>query len=113
MSGNRGSVRYDARGNGTYTLNGVEVTKAEFDAAFPPKELGVPSAAAPSCWPMTSEALAVHPDQVAEANARNKRHGVNATYEPGTGMCLIPDRGERKRLLKLEGFKDRSGGYGD
>lgn len=65
-----------------------------------------------TCWPMVSEALAVHPSQVATANARNKRHGVNVVYDKN-GAAHIPDRGERKRLLKLEGFHDNNGGYGD
>ncbi len=66
-----------------------------------------------TCWPMTSEALAVHPKQVEQANARNKRHGVNVVYHPKTGCAIIPDRAERKRLLRLEAMHDNRGGYGD
>jgi hypothetical protein len=64
------------------------------------------------CWPMVSKALAVHPKQVAQANARNKRHGVNVVYDP-TGHAHIPHRAERKRLCKLDGFHDNNGGYSD
>lgn len=60
----------------------------------------------------TSKALQVHPSQVAEANARNKRHGVNVVYDR-TGLPHIPDRAARKSLLKLEGAHDDSAGYGD
>lgn len=67
----------------------------------------------PSGWPMTSQALAVHPSQVAEANERNRRHGLGTRYDPATGNAIIPDRTDRKRLLRLEGFHDKSGGYGD
>lgn len=55
-------------------------------------------------WPMSSQACGVHPDQVQEANARNKRHGVPVTYCPTTGNAIIPDAGARKKLLKLEGY---------
>jgi hypothetical protein len=54
------------------------------------------------CWPMKMEALAVHPDQVEQMNARNKRHGINVQYEPKYGMAIIPDEGEYKKLRKLE-----------
>lgn len=63
-------------------------------------------------WPLVSEALAVHPKQVAEANARAKRHGISVTYQKD-GRCIIPDRGNRKKLLRLEGLHDNRGGYGD
>lgn len=60
-------------------------------------------------WPLTSAALAVHPDQVAEANERNKSHGVNVEYHPDTGRAIIPDAAAFKRLRKLEGVYDRDG----
>ena len=66
----------------------------------------------PKCWPMVSDALGVHVNQIEKANARNKRMGVNVVYNR-KGQAVIPDRGERKRLLKIEGFHDNNGGYGD
>jgi hypothetical protein len=66
-----------------------------------------------TCWPMVSEALAVHPKQVEQANARNKRHGSSVVYDPKTGCAVIPDRGERKRLLRIEQMHDNEGGYSD
>jgi hypothetical protein len=65
-----------------------------------------------TCWPMVSDALAVHPKQVEQARERAKRHGISVEYRDN-GQCVIPDRAERRRLLRLEGFHDRSGGYGD
>lgn len=59
-------------------------------------------------WPLRSEALAVHPEQVDEANLRNKRAGVAAYYEPD-GTCVIADNGARRRLLRLERCIDRAG----
>jgi hypothetical protein len=91
------------------------VTKAAFDARFPDKPLATVATETYSCgkgWPQASVALAVHPDQVAEANERNKRHGVGVTYA-ADGTALVPDRAERRKLLRLEGYHDRQGGYGD
>lgn len=56
-------------------------------------------------WPMKCEALAVHPRQVERMNARNKRHGVNVSYDPKWGTAIIPDNGAYKRLQKLEGVR--------
>lgn len=63
-------------------------------------------------WPKKSLALAVHPEQVAVANARAKRHGIAAHYE-ADGTCVLADRAARKKMLRLEGFHDNLGGYGD
>jgi hypothetical protein len=49
---------------------------------------------------------------VEQARERAKRHGISVEYRDN-GQCVIPDRAERRRLLRLEGFHDRSGGYGD
>jgi hypothetical protein len=110
----RATVHYDRRGNfvKAVTPDGRELTRAEFDALFPAKPIGAPGVPASACWPMKSVALAVHPDQVAEATERNRAHGVNVTYD-ATGMAEIPDRGERKKLLRLERMHDNHGGYGD
>lgn len=87
-------------------LDGVEVTREEFLDAFPDK-VGCPSTISSKGWPMRSEALAVHPDQVDEANARNRRRGLASEYEKGTGVCVIPTPREKKKLVKLEGFVDK------
>lgn len=73
----------------------------------------VPMAANPSIWNgFTSEALACDPSQVAEMNERNKKHGIGTRYD-GEGMAHVPDRADRKKLMKLENVHDKSGGYGD
>lgn len=106
-----GTIKWDADEVAHYFLGDREVTESEFRGDFPDKD-GVPGGHPPSCWPMKSEALACDPTQVAEMNARNAASGVGATYRDD-GMCVIQSRRERKRLLKLEGFHDKSGGYGD
>jgi hypothetical protein len=100
-----------------YFLGDRRVTKEEYDRRFPSKlaELfagELLAAHGTTCWPMRSEALAVHPSQVQEANERAKRHGLGTRYE-ADGTAVIPSRDERKKLLRLEGFFDKAGGYGD
>lgn len=106
-----GIIRWDAEENAHYFLDGKEVTEKEFRQGFPDKQ-GVPGGHPPSCWPMTSEALACHESQVAEMNARNEAAGVSTRYK-ADGTAVIPDRSDRRKLLKLEGYHDRDGGYGD
>lgn len=109
----RGKVVYGRNGPTNWYVNDVEVTEEEYNRRFPPKEIGVPMAASPAIWQgHTSLALSVHPDQVAEATARNMRHGIRVHYDE-EGTAHIPDRAERKKLLKLEGMHDNNGGYGD
>lgn len=91
-----------------YVWNGETWVPAEAEASA---QVGGHSCSS-RCWPMTSKALAVHPSQVKQANARNRKHGVSVVYDQ-TGTAHIPDRGERRRLLRLEGMHDHHGGYGD
>lgn len=94
------------------TVHGPTCKLCELFAANSGEGESVPSGHLPSCWPMLSDACAVHPKQIKQANERNRRHGVKVTYN-AKGQAVIPDRHERKKLLKLEGFRDRSGTYGD
>jgi hypothetical protein len=98
-----------------YKIEGREVTKAEFDAACLTKPLARPPMLGGNTttgWPMKSDGMAVHPDQVPEVMARNKKHGVYIDYDTD-GCPILPDRGARRELMKIEGLIDRQGGYGD
>lgn len=112
----KGEITYHRDGTRTFAVDGRDVTEAEFLAAFPPKPIdfgGEPLAGhQTTAWPLVSDALAVHPDQVGKANERNRRHGVATRYQRD-GRAVIPDRGDRKKLLRLEGLHDNNGGYGD
>lgn len=108
---------YDRAGNARYFRDGEEITKAEYEKALPSKikeviAAGTNAGTLSSCWPMVSDGCGVHPRQIQEATERNKRNGVNVTYD-SRGCAIIPNRTERKKLLRLEGMHDRSGGYGD
>ena len=106
--------RVIARGSRlVYILDGKEVAQAEFDAAFEKKELGVPDGHRSNCWPMRgSDALAVHPLDVAEAHADARKKGVATDFDK-MGRPIFTDRGHRKKFLKAYGYRDRDGGYGD
>jgi hypothetical protein len=91
------------------TIHGDECKLCELFASSSP-----PPAAQSGLWESWGQlgALAVSPKQVAEANARLKRHGIVGAYDP-TGNIHVPDRANRKKLLRLEGMHDNNGGYGD
>ena len=94
-----------------FFVDGKEVTEAEFLDAFPDQEInsdGIMFGHRPGCWPMIGDATAVHPKQVEEARARNKRHGVNVDYLPN-GRAVIPDAEAYKKLRRLEGYHFNNG----
>jgi hypothetical protein len=101
-----------------FFIDGEEVTEQAYYAASPDRfdELlaaaQAPGGHLPSCWPMKSDALAVHPKQIRAAMARNARYGVNVEYARD-GRPILQDRGQRRELMKLEGVHDNEGGYGD
>lgn len=97
-----------------YFLGNKEVTKEEFDAAFPSKlselfggGVEVNTNCRPGCWPMTSRSMGVHPSQVAEGNADLKKAGVPCHYD-NTGGLVIPDQAARKAAMKHKGMTDLS-----
>jgi len=67
----------------------------------------------PSAYPLKSDAMAVHPSQIPEAMARNKKHGLHVEYDPVDGRPILPDRAARRQLMAIEGVHDNQGGYGD
>lgn len=110
----RGKIRANrVTGERVYYLEDREVPQEEFEAAFPPKEIGETTGHS-TAWSngIESDALAVHPSQIKEAMARNKRHGLHVEYLPD-GRPKLTDRGQRRDLMRLEQVHDRNGGYGD
>jgi hypothetical protein len=97
-----------------YFVDGKEVTREQFDAAFPPKDLSEPPAGPhPGCWPLYSDALAVHPKQIREAMKRDRAHGIASEYNPSDGRMILKDRGQRRDVMRSLGIHDNEGGYGD
>jgi hypothetical protein len=66
----------------------------------------------PSNWPMVSDFAGVHPDQIPEAQAALREHGVTADYTPD-GSIVFRSRGHRARCLRALDTYDRDGGYSD
>ena len=102
------------RGNDlVYTIDGAEVTREAYEACTPDKELGEPLAAQlPGCWPMVSEACAVHTSQIAEATEIARKKGVPTEYDK-IGRPILTDRGHRRAYNKAFGLRDNNGGFGD
>jgi len=112
----RAKIVYGSRGRETYFIENKEVSKEEFDSVITRKPLDRPpmQGNTPSCWPMKSDALAVHPEQIPEAMERNKRMGVTGvTYDPEDGRAILADRGARRDLMRVSKVHDNSGSYGD
>lgn len=95
-----------------YYVNGKEVTREEFDEAFPAKPLGVPDGHRLGCWPLGSDALAINPKNIAKHAARDKELGVPTEYDE-MGRPQFGSRGHRKAYSKAYGVHDNEGGYGD
>lgn len=116
MAKNSGRIVYSGS-SCRYFVGDEEVTEAQWNERFPSKLDDALAAAAtlashsPGCWPMVSEALAVHPDQVDAANERARKHGIAVRYEKGTGLCQIDSDGDKVKLVRLEGFANKQAGY--
>lgn len=108
-----------------YLIDGVEVTREVFEAAFPPRAFapGTPSIcgtprrpgngrALCHFQPILSDALAVHPSQVQEATQDAIQKGVPTDFLPD-GRPVLRTRAHRKQYMKAYGFFDRNAGYGD
>jgi hypothetical protein len=65
-----------------------------------------------ACWPMRSDALGVHPDQIPEAIAEAAKSGVRVNFD-GEGRAILESPKHRKEYAESMGFFDRQGGYGD
>lgn len=96
-----------------YLVDDVEVTKEDFDAAFPAKDFSKgPAFTQATGWPKESSAAGVHPDQVQEAMVESAKRGVPTEYNK-KGRPIMRDRAHRRAYNKAHGFRDNDGGYGD
>ena len=65
-----------------------------------------------SGYPMESDAAGVHPDQIKEAMAFDRKHGVPTNYSKA-GNPIYTSQGHRRRHCEANGLYDRNAGYGD
>ena len=85
-----------------YLIDGVEVTKAAFEAVFPDKSLtggqfgGTPTKG----WPIYSECLAVDPSDRDEHSRAAQNKGVPTETLPD-GRVVLRDRAHRKQYLRI------------
>lgn len=107
----RARIVYGPGGRKQFFLGDREVTEAEFAASgrkfriadllgAPP---GLGQGAGTTGWPCVSEAMAVSPKQVREAQRVADRHGLGVTYRPD-GCMVIPDAAARKRAMRHNKF---------
>lgn len=107
----KGRIVYHHDGTRTCSIDGKEVTEAEWDAAFPPRPLGDGSGLC-SCPPNISDGMAVHPRQVGEAAEDARKKGVPTEFLPD-GRPVFRSRAHQKAYIKAYGFYNKDGGYGD
>lgn len=89
-----------------YVIDGVEVTLAEWREKFPERE-GVPYMTAPGAYPIRSDAMACHPDQIPEIVERNRKKGIAVEYDK-VGRPVLKSQAEKRALMRAEGFHDRN-----
>jgi len=63
-------------------------------------------------WPIWSDGMGVHPDQIPELQALCAAHGVRVECD-SMGRVKCESRGHRRKLMEIRGFHDKDGGYGD
>ena len=65
--------------------------------------------------PGKSISMSVHPNQIPEMNRLIKEHGIQGVYFDPTKRdnCVITSRKGRKEYMKMMGYHDADGGFGD
>ncbi len=91
-----------------YLLDNREVSKEEFDAAFPDRPIRSGDDIAIG-WhkPVISDALAVHPAQIEEARARDKKHGLNVEYLPD-GRPILTSQDQKRKMIRSLGYHENN-----
>lgn len=92
------------RCGGTIHRTGKCLLCEMFDAA------AAPGGDAPEGWPMLSDGAGVHPRQIPDAMAADKRAGVRVEYA-ADGRAKYENQTQRHAHLKSLGLHDNNGGY--
>lgn len=97
-----------------YYIDSREVTREEFYESFRPVQDSLGAGESFCGWkrPVVSSALAVHPDQVAEATADAVKKGVPVEFRPD-GRPVFTSTRQRAAYCRAYGFFDRNAGYSD
>lgn len=108
----RKRVVYTRKGP-VYYIGDKVVSKAEFDGSIRMQPLKVGKAAVEhhttgyQGYPIKSVGLAVHPDQVKEAQEHSKKLGVPTEFTKD-GRAILRDASHRKAYLKAYNMMDRN-----
>ena len=95
----------------------VEVSEAEFHAAFPDQKLDFSQGAfgTETLWqkPVISDGAACLPKRIKDFEAYLAKNGAPTDYTTHRGRPIFNSRAHRKKVLKLLSMCDNDGGYGD
>ncbi len=89
-----------------YLIDGKEVTREEYEEAFPDQPLGIFGTHHAAGWPVISDSLAVHPNQVEEATEDAKKKGVPTEFLPD-GRPVMRSKEHFTSYARRYGFRHR------
>lgn len=113
MQARKGKVVYTPQSNKEFFIDGVKTTEAKYNKAFPSRlDMSQPAPFVAASYRVASEGMAVDPEQIPEAMARDARHGVKVDYNE-IGAPVFTSRAQRAKYLKMKGCFDKDGGYSD
>jgi hypothetical protein len=97
---------------------GKVVTQDELDAIMPRKSdwLDGPPMASHTYTehnPLVSDGAGVMKSQIAETRDLIKRHGIQGAAVRDSGQVQFTSRRARNEFLRMRGFRDMDGGFGD
>lgn len=101
------------RGHGektTYWIDGRQVTKGEFDAAFPDKPLKSDDLMTPfpGNWPMHSDAMEVHPKQLELAKKLDRQRGAPPTEYDSLNRPIWTSEAHKRKYIRAHGVHDNN-----
>lgn len=100
--------------DGRCFIDGEEVSRRLYDMLRTGQPPGI-NANTPSCWPQTSMALSVHPDQAQEFYEASVARGVPTEFKQMGDVAapVFMDRSHRRQYCQEHGYFDRDAGYAD
>lgn len=82
-------------------LDGKEVSKEEYDEAFPDKPIGMFAAIDDWHKPVVSYGLGCVPKRIKEFESFAEKNGVPTDYSTNRGLPVITSKAHQKKLLKV------------
>lgn len=98
----------------TYRINGQEVSRREFLRGA--RANGAPQVSITTYRghdPLLSDGIGCMKAQVPEMREAIHKHGIPGVRVRDSGQLEITSKRGRKKLLRMRGFVDNDGGYGD